>query len=78
MGDKHPDTLQSMGYFAKCYSKLDLHQEAVKLGKESVETQRRILGPEHPDTIYSTQELAKFPRHKQGIQKERPRTKSHT
>ncbi|MCJ1369865.1 hypothetical protein MMC20_001077 [Loxospora ochrophaea] len=71
LGTEHPDTLESMADLASTYSsqgrmtylswtyrgQLRL-KEAVELGMQVLDTRKRVLGAEHPDTLNSMNDLA--------------------
>jgi len=48
-----------MGNLAILYLNQERHDEAEKLLLETVERQRRVLGADHPDTLYSMHALAR-------------------
>ncbi|RYO93786.1 hypothetical protein DL763_004271 [Monosporascus cannonballus] len=58
LGEKHPDTLTSMGNLASTYCNQGRWKEAELLGLQVLETRKRVLGEEHPDTLTSMANLA--------------------
>ena len=55
LGERHPDTLTSMGNLAGTYSRQELWEEAEKLQVEVVGKSRKVLGEGHPDTLTKCQ-----------------------
>jgi len=50
-GLEHPDTLLGMNNLANVLAYENKFDEAIKLQEETLEIQRRVLGPEHRDTL---------------------------
>src|SRR5262249_33287766 len=57
-GPEHPDTLMSMSDLGHVLGKEGHYASAEKLLRQTVEIQRRVLGPDHADTAASTYKLA--------------------
>src|ERR1700761_9057711 len=55
---KHPSTLISMSSLAWTYFNLGRLHEAEQLGRNMMETRKRVLGEEHPDTLINMDDLA--------------------
>jgi serine/threonine-protein kinase len=53
LGPNHPDTLSSMNDLALSYDNLGRHEDALKLGRETLEARQTVLGTDHPDTLRS-------------------------
>ncbi len=49
LGQKHPDTLISMGNLASTYRNQGQWKEAEELEVQVMETKKRVLGQEHSD-----------------------------
>jgi hypothetical protein len=49
-GEEHPDTLTSMGNLTSTYRNQGRWKEAEELDVQAMETRKRVLGEEHPDT----------------------------
>lgn len=58
LGEKHPDTLRTMGQLAWIYPWIDMEQEGVDLGLRCLTLRREVLGEDHPDTIDGLSDLA--------------------
>ena len=58
LGEKHPDTIRSMGELAATYHEQGRYDEAKKIKGEVLALRREILGEKHPDTIGSMAGLA--------------------
>ncbi|KAL4789255.1 P-loop containing nucleoside triphosphate hydrolase protein [Aspergillus venezuelensis] len=58
LGDKHPNTLNSMANLASTYQHQGRWNEAEKLELQVMETSKTALGAEHPDTLSSMNSLA--------------------
>jgi tetratricopeptide (TPR) repeat protein len=58
LGEKHLDTLRSMGQLAWMYPWISMEQEGVDLGQRCLELRREVLGPEHPETLDGLSDLA--------------------
>ncbi|KAL8281687.1 hypothetical protein RB600_005226 [Gaeumannomyces tritici] len=58
LGDKHPDTIQSMASLATTYGNQGRYDEDEKISVEVLALRRDVLGDKHPDTIQSIAELA--------------------
>src|SRR5262249_58647472 len=56
---KDPDAqAEMMHVMAKVYISLGLYSRASALAQQSMEIRQRVLGPEHPDTLISMDDLA--------------------
>ena len=53
IGPENSDTLMSMNNLANVYLAEGKYPQAEALYRETMEIQRRVLGPEHPDTLDS-------------------------
>jgi hypothetical protein len=53
LGADHPNTLSSMSNLAFTWNSGGRETEAIRLMEECMKSQRRVLGPNHPDTISS-------------------------
>jgi hypothetical protein len=58
LGERHPDTLTSMGNLAGTYSRQGRWEDAEKLQVEVMEKWKEVLGEGHPDTLTSMGNLA--------------------
>jgi hypothetical protein len=58
LGEKHPDTIESMAELAVTYHAQERYDEAEKIKVEVLALRRNVLGEKHPDTIRSMAELA--------------------
>jgi len=58
LGEKHPDTLNSMNTLALTYSKQGCHKKAEELALQVLECRQEIVGERHPDTLNSMNNLA--------------------
>ena len=58
LGEKHPDTLRTMGQLAWIYPWIEMEQEGVDLGLRCLKLRREVLGEDHPDTIDGLSDLA--------------------
>ena len=58
LGEKHPDTLISMGYLARTYWDQGRWNEAEQLQLQVMEMTKKLLGLEHPHTLNSMANLA--------------------
>ncbi|KAE9565764.1 hypothetical protein CGMCC3_g18054 [Colletotrichum fructicola] len=58
LGEKHPDTIDSMASLATTYHSQGRYDEAEKISVEVLELRRDVLGEKHPDTIWSMASLA--------------------
>ncbi|EAQ86838.1 hypothetical protein CHGG_08091 [Chaetomium globosum CBS 148.51] len=58
LGERHPDTMQSMSSLAVIYYEQGRRDKAEELGVKTLALQREILGERHPDTIQSMAILA--------------------
>ena len=59
-GKEHPHSLTSMNNLAHTYHGLNRVQEAIELMAETAGLRNKILGPNHHDTIKSTENLDKW------------------
>jgi Tfp pilus assembly protein PilF len=57
-GADHPDTLSTVHDLATVFLDQGNYEEAEKLYRENLEIEKRVLGPEHPDTANSMTTLA--------------------
>ncbi|GAB1317573.1 Violaceus kinesin [Madurella fahalii] len=69
LGERHPDTIQSMANLAVTYRAQGRYKEAEPMGVKVLELRREVLGERHPDTIRSMANLA-VTYHAQGRYKE--------
>ncbi|MGO5145441.1 tetratricopeptide repeat protein, partial [Catenibacterium mitsuokai] len=60
LGEKHPDTLNSLNNLASSYSYLGDYNKACKLQNAAYNARKEILGENHPDTLTSLNNLAIF------------------
>jgi tetratricopeptide (TPR) repeat protein len=58
LGNKHPDTLHSMGSLVAIYVHQGRWKEAQELGLQVVQTSKQVLGDEHPGTLINMNNLA--------------------
>ncbi|KAH8729983.1 hypothetical protein BGZ61DRAFT_530108 [Ilyonectria robusta] len=58
LGEKHPDTIRSMGELATTYHAQGRYDEAEEISVKVLELRREVLGEKHPDTIESMGSLA--------------------
>jgi tetratricopeptide (TPR) repeat protein len=58
LGEKHPDTLRSMGQLAWMYPWISLEEESVQLGERCLKLRREVLGEDDPETIDCLSDLA--------------------
>ncbi|KAI9762477.1 MAG: hypothetical protein M1840_001237 [Geoglossum simile] len=58
LGEKHPDTLRTMGNLASTYWKQGRSKEAEELNLRVLELQKEVLGEKHPDTLRAMGNLA--------------------
>ncbi|PTB40426.1 hypothetical protein M441DRAFT_431874 [Trichoderma asperellum CBS 433.97] len=58
LGDKHPDTIESMARLAATYHALGRYKEDERISVEVLALRREILGDKHPNTIESMADLA--------------------
>ncbi|KAI4247881.1 MAG: hypothetical protein L6R42_009493 [Xanthoria sp. 1 TBL-2021] len=58
LGERHPDTLISMGNLALTYGHQGRWKEAKELEVAALEIRKRVLGEEHPHTLISMGNLA--------------------
>ena len=58
LGEKHPDTLNSLNNLASSYSYLGDYNKACKLQNAVYNARKEILGEKHPDTLNSLNNLA--------------------
>jgi tetratricopeptide (TPR) repeat protein len=58
LGEKHPDTLRSLGQLAWICSWTGQLQEGVDAGQRCLELRREVLGEDHPDTLDCLSDLA--------------------
>ena len=50
LGEEHPDTLSSLHNVGIDYSNLGRYEESLEVDRKVYETQKRVLGEEHPET----------------------------
>jgi Tetratricopeptide repeat/DnaJ domain len=60
-GPNLPHMLRRMDSLASSYEDLGRSEEATQLYKETLEIQQRVLGPKHPDTLWTMNRLAPGP-----------------
>jgi hypothetical protein len=58
LGDDHLWTLLTMSYLAETLQALGDLRGALELHKQTLAARQRVLGPDHPDTLASTNNLA--------------------
>ncbi len=58
LGPDDPKTLQCMNNLAISYSRLDKHDAALRLRRETLARMQARLGPDHPDTLRAMSNLA--------------------
>jgi serine/threonine protein kinase/tetratricopeptide (TPR) repeat protein len=58
LGPDDPKTLQCMNNLAISYSRLDKHDAALQLRRETLARMQARLGPDHPDTLRAMSNLA--------------------
>ncbi|KAH6881071.1 hypothetical protein B0T10DRAFT_609262 [Thelonectria olida] len=58
LGEKHPQTIQSMGELAATYHAQGRYDEDEDISVKVLKLRREVLGEKHPDTIRSMGELA--------------------
>ncbi|SCO12762.1 uncharacterized protein FFE2_12681 [Fusarium fujikuroi] len=58
LGEKHPDTIDSMASLATTYHAQGRYKEAESIYREVLELRREMLREKHPDTISSLEDLA--------------------
>ncbi len=58
LGQKHPDTLRSLGQLAWTFLLTRNPQESVDAGRRCLELRREVLGENHPETIDCLSDLA--------------------
>jgi hypothetical protein len=58
LGERHPDTILSIGNPAATYYQQGQSKEAVEIFVEVLALQKEVLGERHPDTILSMGNLA--------------------
>ncbi|MFO0836997.1 MAG: tetratricopeptide repeat protein [Phycisphaerae bacterium] len=51
LGDDDPEVLRTRGRLAQTYAWHGDHAHAIALARPTVERQRRVLGPDHPETL---------------------------
>jgi tetratricopeptide (TPR) repeat protein len=68
LGEKHLDTLISMGQFAWALIFIDRENEAEVLGSRLLEMRQEVLGEDHPDTIDALSGLAMALQHQGKIE----------
>lgn len=62
LGPEHPDTLITMQSLANCYSELGRTQDALDLLTAALETQKKVIGDEHPLTKHISKRMAAIDR----------------
>ncbi|PGG99208.1 hypothetical protein AJ79_08638 [Helicocarpus griseus UAMH5409] len=60
LGFDHPDTLTSMNNLAFTWKSMGRHGDALSLIQTCSTLQRRVLGPDHPDTVSTLQALIEW------------------
>ena len=50
LGEKHPDTIESMASLADTYYQQGRSREAEEIDVEVLDLRREVLGEKHPDT----------------------------
>ncbi|KAL7919126.1 hypothetical protein ACQKWADRAFT_302391 [Trichoderma austrokoningii] len=60
LGADHPSTLTSMNNLAFTWKSQDRHDDALALMRRCAQTQHRVLGPMHPNTISSQSMVEKW------------------
>ncbi|OAD22724.1 repeat protein [Candidatus Thiomargarita nelsonii] len=58
LGEKHPDTLESLGNLAMIYYEFSRESDALPLLEKSYSLRKEVLGEKHPDTLESLGNLA--------------------
>jgi len=58
LGERHPDTIDSMAYFATTYYQRGRWKEAGGMEVDVLTLRKEVLGERHPDTIDSMASLA--------------------
>jgi Tetratricopeptide repeat len=58
LGEKHPDTLISIGNLASTYRNQGRWKKDEELEVQVMEMRKRVLGEEHPNTLISMANLA--------------------
>ena len=58
LGERHPDTLVSLGVLALTYNNLGRHAEALALNEKAFRLHTEIFGERHPSTLVSLNNLA--------------------
>jgi len=58
LGEKHPNTIESMASLVTTYHQQGRYDEAEKISLEVLGLRREVLGEKHPDTIRSMADLA--------------------
>ncbi|KAF8535573.1 hypothetical protein BDD12DRAFT_937659 [Trichophaea hybrida] len=66
LGYQHPDTLTSMNDLASTYLELRRFKEAAELGLQALEGRKRVLDPQHLDTLDSITTVARIRREGDG------------
>jgi hypothetical protein len=59
LGLDHPHTAISMRSLALCYYSQGLYKEAAELQRQALDIRQRVLGPKHPETLTSQDDLAR-------------------
>jgi len=60
LGERHPDTAQSLNNMASYYDTLGNPKRALKLAEQSLAIRRELLGERHPDTASSLSNIASY------------------
>jgi len=58
LGDRHPDTIDSIGRLASLYGSLGDHEQALAHRREALQTSREVHGDDHPNTLTQLNNLA--------------------
>ncbi|KAJ5940817.1 hypothetical protein N7516_000985 [Penicillium verrucosum] len=58
LGEKHPDTIRSLGSLAATYYAQGRYSEAERMVVKALALRQQVLGEKHPDTIWSLGNLA--------------------
>ncbi|OAD22723.1 repeat:Kinesin light chain, partial [Candidatus Thiomargarita nelsonii] len=58
LGEKHPDTLESLGNLAMIYYEFGRESDALPLSEKGYRLMKEVLGEKHPETLTSLNNLA--------------------
>lgn len=58
LGEKHPDTIQSLAGVGATYHVQERYEEAEKIYVEVLALRRDVLGEKHPDTLQAMHDFA--------------------